>query len=65
MDDSAEASLAFHNDVGNPHLATKGGQEDDELDWVDIMSDDNESGLLSLNEGDDVIETVLDEKRLF
>jgi hypothetical protein len=32
----------------------KGGQEDDELDWVDIMSDDNESGRLSLNEVDDV-----------
>jgi hypothetical protein len=38
MDDSAETSLVFHNDAGNAHLATKGEQEDDELDCVAMIT---------------------------
>ena len=63
MNNSAETSFAFHNDIRNAHLATEGWQEDDELYGVDIMSDDDESGLLSLDEGYNVIETVFDEQR--
>ena len=63
MNDSAETSFAFYNDIRNTHLATEGGKEDDELDRVNIMSDDDESGLLGLDEGYDMIETVLDEQR--
>jgi hypothetical protein len=34
------------------------------LDRVNIVGDDNEVGLLGLDEGDDVVETVLDEEGL-
>jgi len=64
VDDSAETNFAFHNDVRNTHLAAERGQEDDELNWVNIMSDDDESGLLSLNEGNDVIKSVFNKQRL-
>ena len=64
MNDSAETSFSFYNDIRNTHLATEGGQEDDELDRVNIMSDDDESGLLGLDEGNNMIETIFDEQRL-
>jgi len=63
VNDSAETSFAFYNDVGNTHLATEGGQEDDELYGVDIMSDDDESSLLGLDEGYNMIKTIFDEQR--
>ena len=63
MNDSAETSFAFHNDIRNTHLATEGGQENNQLDGVDIMSDDDKSSLLSLDEGYYMIETVFDEQR--
>ena len=55
MNDSAETSFAFHNDIRDTHLTTEGGQEDDELDGVDIMSDDDESRLLGFDEGNNMI----------
>ena len=61
MNDSAETSFAFHNDIRNTHLATEGGQEDDKLDGVNIMGDDDESSFLSFDEGDNVIKTKFDE----
>ena len=64
MNDSAETSFAFYNDIRNTHLATEGGKEDDEFDGVNIMSDDDESGLLGLDEGNNMIETIFDEQRL-
>jgi len=64
VNDSTETSFAFHNNIRNTHLTTEGGQENDQLDRVDVMTDDDESSLLSLDEGDDVIKTVFDEQRL-
>lgn len=61
MNDSAETSFALHNDIRNTHLATEGGQEDDELYRVNIMSDDDKSSLLSLYEGYYMIKTIFDE----
>lgn len=61
---AAETGLALHNDVGDTHLAAESGEEDDELNGVDIIGDDNERCLLCLNEGDDMVKTVLDEERL-
>jgi len=37
----AETSLAFDDDVGDTHLATKSRKEDNELDGVDIVRDDD------------------------
>ena len=42
VDDSAKTGLALHDDIGDAHLTAEGGKEDDELNWVNIMSNDNE-----------------------
>lgn len=62
MDNRAETSLALDNDVGNTHLPAEGGEEDDEFDGVDIVSNDNKGSLLRLNESNTVVETVLDKQ---
>ena len=64
MDDCAETSLTLDNNVGYTHLAAEGREEDDEFDGVNVMSDNDEGSLLGLNEGNDVVQTVLREKRL-
>lgn len=61
MDDSAESSLALDDGVGDAHLAAESGEEDDELNGVDIVGDEDEGSLLVLDEADDVVETVLDD----
>ena len=63
VNDSAETSFAFYNDIRNTHLATERRQEDDELDGVNIMSDDDESSLLGLDKSNNMIETIFDEQR--
>lgn len=60
MDDSAETSLALDDGIGNAHLAAESGEEDNELDGVDIVGDEDEGSLLVLNEANNVVETVLD-----
>ena len=61
MNKSTDRSLGLDNDVGDAHFAAEGGQEDDELDGVNVGGDDDKAGLLGLNQGDAVVETVLDE----
>ena len=61
MNDRTETGLALDDGVGDTHLAAEGGKEDNELDGVNIVGDEDESGLLGLNEGDNVVETVLDD----
>lgn len=60
MYDGTETSLALDNGVGDTHLAAESGQEDDQLNGVDIVRDEHEGSLLVLNQADDVVETVLD-----
>jgi len=60
VDDSAQTSLALDNSEGNTHLAAEGRQEDDELDGVDIVGDQDQGGLLVLDQADNVVQTVLD-----
>ena len=64
VDHGAETGLALDDDVGDAHLAAKSRKEDNQLDGVDVVSDDNERRLLCLNEGNAVVQTVLDVKRL-
>lgn len=64
VDDGAETRLALDDHVGHTHLAAESGQEDHELDGVDIVSDHDERRLLGLDEGDGVVEAVLDEQGL-
>jgi len=60
VDDSSETGLALDDSVWHTHLAAESGEEDDKLDRVDIVGNEDEAGLLVLNETDDVVETVLD-----
>jgi len=64
VDDCPKTGLALDDDIGDTHLAAKGREEDNELNGVNIVSDDNESSLLGLDERDDVVETVLGVERL-
>ena len=61
VDDLAEAALTLDDAEGDILLAAEGGQPEDELDGVDIMGDDDELGLLGLDELDNVVDTVLHE----
>lgn len=38
--------LTYNDHVWDTHLAAKGGKEDDEFDWVDIISDHDQASLL-------------------
>lgn len=64
VDDCAETGLALNNNVGDTHLAAQGGQEDDELNGVNVVRNDDQRRLLGFNEGNNVVEAVLDEERL-
>ena len=64
MDDSAESGLALDDGIGDTHLAAEGGEEDDELNRVDIVGDKDERSLLVLDKANNVVETVLDSVRL-
>ena len=60
VNEVSQASLALHDDVRDLHLAAQSGQPQDELDGVNIVSDDDQLGLALLNEGGDVAQTELE-----
>lgn len=60
MNDCAETCLALDNDVRDTHLAAESGQEDNQLNGVDIVGDQDQGGLLVLNQTNNVVKTVLD-----
>jgi len=60
-DNGTEAGLALDDDVGDAHLLAEGREEDDELDRVNVVGNDDEVGLLGLDERHDVVEARLDE----
>ena len=64
MDDSSEAGLALDNGIGDTHLAAESGEEDNELDGVNIVGDNNKGSLLGLDEGNAVVQAVLDKEGL-
>ena len=64
VNDRAKTSLALDDHVRDTHLAAKSGEEDDELDGVNIMRDDNQRRLLGLDKSDGVVQTILDEQGL-
>lgn len=61
MDDGAEPGLALDDGIGDAHLAAERGQEDDELNGVNIVGNEDERGLLVLDQADNVVEAVLDD----
>jgi len=60
VDNGTETGLALHDGVGDTHLAAESGEEDNQLNGVNIVGDEDEGSLLVLNEANDVVETVLD-----
>lgn len=60
MNNGTETSLALDNGEGDAHLAAKSGQENDQLNGVNVVGDQDERSLLVLDETNDVIETILD-----
>lgn len=64
VDDGTESGLVLDDNVRNTHLSAKSGEEDDELDRVNVIGDNDERCLLGLDESDTVVKTVLDEEGL-
>ena len=64
VNDSTETGLALDDNVGNTHLTAEGGKEDNQLDGVDVVGDQDERGLLVLDETNDVVQTELSCVRL-
>jgi len=60
VDDSTESGLAFDNSVWNTHLLAQSGEEDNQLNWVNIVGDENQRGFLGFDQTNDVVETILD-----
>jgi hypothetical protein len=62
--DQTEPGLALDDNVRDTHLSAKSGEEDDELNGLNIVGDGDELGLLGLDKGDNVVKTVLGEDGL-
>lgn len=63
VDNGTKAGFPLYNDVGNTHLSAKCWEVDNQLDWVNIVSNDNQGRLLGLDESNSMIKPVLDEER--
>lgn len=62
--DQTEPGLTLHDNVRDTHLPAEGGEEDNELNGVNVVGNDNELSLLGLDESNNVVETVLGEDGL-
>lgn len=60
VDNGTETGLTLDNGVRDTHLAAESGEEDDELNGVNVVGDQDKRSLLVLDEADNVVETVLD-----
>jgi hypothetical protein len=60
VDELTKASLALDEGIGNTLLTAEGGEESEELNWVDVVRHDDELGLALLDELSNVVETELD-----
>jgi hypothetical protein len=58
---STEASLALNDGEGDSKLAAESGKPNNELDGVNIVSDDDQLGFLLLNQSGDVLQTELED----
>lgn len=58
--EGSETGLVLNNEEGNLHLTAEGGEPHDKLDGVDVACDEDEGGLLLLDEGGDVLKSELE-----
>ena len=61
VNDLAEGGLALDDAVRHVHLAAQGREPHNELDGVNVVSDDDELGELLFDEVGNVVETELDD----
>ena len=61
VNEGTELSLARDNGVSNTHLVAEGGEPHNEFEGIDVVSNQNELGLLLLDKLGDVVKTVTDE----
>jgi hypothetical protein len=59
VNNGTETGLALDDNVGDTHLAAEGGEEDNQLNGVNVVGDQDEGGLLVLDEADNVVQTEL------
>lgn len=59
-----KTGLALHDTVRDVHLATKCGQPDHQLNWVDIMGDYDHCRLLRLDQFNNMVDSKLQTDRL-
>lgn len=64
VDEGTETRLALDNAVGDTHLAAESRKPEDELNGVNIIGNDDKGGLLGLDKGSNVVDTVLDKEGL-
>jgi len=49
VNNGTESSLSLNNTVWDTHLFAEGWEPEDDFNWVDIISNNNELGLLGFN----------------
>lgn len=49
VNNGTKSSLALDDGVRDTHLAAQSGQENNQLNWVNIVGDENQGSLLVLN----------------
>merc|ERR1711920_930705 len=54
----SKSGLAFDDAVWNVHLSAESWKVDNDLNWVDIVSNNDELSLLSLDQVDDLVDTA-------
>lgn len=59
VNDRTESGLALDDGIWNTHLSAQSWEEDNQLNWVDIVGNEDQRSLLVLDETDNVVETVL------
>lgn len=59
-----QTSLALDDGVRDTHLTAESGKEDNQLNGVNVVGNQDERGLLVLDETNNVVKTVLDVVRL-
>lgn len=60
MDNCSKSGLALDDSVRDTHLTAQGREENNELNWVNIVGDEDQRGLLVLNQTNNVVEPILD-----
>jgi len=64
VNDRTETSLAFDYGVGNSHLSAKSWEENNKLNWVNVVGDENQRSFLVLNQTNDMVQSIFNSIRL-